>query len=608
MTGLHDLQRLLGVAAGMAAGLSLVLTIALASYNYTGLTLLATLELFIATFWLSCLIIFGIIGPLLASSLLYYPFGMNRKSLFRHLFPYYISGTLAILYIWTLWQHSGLFRPWETPLLHITYGGVLQLIVIALILVAFLLFVRVNIAHRSSKYIVYSFLWIVSLTVLYGVVTHQSLVVYRKYEVVELARAAEAPVDGTEDRKLPNEKNADDRPRLVVVAIDGLSWHAIKPLVERDYLPAIRAVMRRGVIAYLDNHGDSASPRIWNTIFTGHAVEDHDIQGFFKVRLSMSGFDLKNFVSLPPAEEPLLGIGGLLSRAPSMGMWEKLPYSTVDRRVKYLWDLASDAGLGVVVANVYGIPVAPEPMYEVNGVIVSYEDDVVDNRTVPKGILSTWEPPAVKDWMSVKEVGRRLRAEAEKTVELGRQVDADLIVYYTWRLDTLSHELWDFYSRERFMIRDLPTTLSEREWEELVSTNAAAPLFRAYREIDSVLGIFLESFPSANFLIVSDHGWTFTPQEHWSAPGVFILAGTDIVAGREIDSVAVEDVTPVAMHLLRLPLSKEWPGNAVSVAATRLAAPGFVSQYERFSVRTGDSMEKFDAEMLQKLRALGYVQ
>jgi hypothetical protein len=164
-------------------------------------------------------------------------------------------------------------------------------------------------------------------------------------------------------------------------------------------------------------------------------------------------------------------------------------------------------------------------------------------------------------------------------------------------------------------------------YSELVDDHVGAPaddlrryrrvVSEAYRASDRALGRIQEAFGDGNVIVVSDHGFELEPNGlygHGNAPpGVFIAAGPAFRPGR-IDGLSVLDVLPLLLYLKGFPVADDFDGRLrlEALAPELLAArpPRRIATYGTAGEGGGaaDSAADVDAEMLERLRALGYLQ
>jgi predicted AlkP superfamily phosphohydrolase/phosphomutase len=68
--------------------------------------------------------------------------------------------------------------------------------------------------------------------------------------------------------------------RLLIVGWDAADWKIIDPLLARGAMPALAALLKRGVRADLATLEPRLSPLLWSTIATGVTADCHGILNF----------------------------------------------------------------------------------------------------------------------------------------------------------------------------------------------------------------------------------------------------------------------------------------------------------------------------------------
>lgn len=370
---------------------------------------------------------------------------------------------------------------------------------------------------------------------------------------------------------------------LVVVGFDGLEWSVARPLVESGRMPNLRGLIDRGVSGYLYTRKPAKSPVIWTTIATGKRPEHHLILDF----LSPSG----------------------------------VPYTSESRRGKALWNIASDYGLETLTVGwwvtwpaeeVNGRMVAPYSAAGQN--VINWKGNFyegLEGQTWPPELLDEVLPLAAE--VAAPDEVARLRAEyfgdaredglfadrpaaerdakraevrkligqlmwsvlADETYkrvaldQLSRGDFPDLTMLYFGGPDVASHRFWRY--------------MSPAEFQYEVDADAVAMLgdviARFYERADATLGEVLARLPAdANVIVCSDHGFhaqnTAFPDpmgvsgHHLDGPpGILVAAGPDFrsglgadrftAGGRLLDAGWVDDVHPVALHLLGIPVGRD---------------------------------------------------
>ena len=66
-----------------------------------------------------------------------------------------------------------------------------------------------------------------------------------------------------------------EKPNIVVLGIDGLSWDMLNSMIENGELPNLNFLLNSGSYAPLHTFKPTSSPYIWNSIYTGYNPETH---------------------------------------------------------------------------------------------------------------------------------------------------------------------------------------------------------------------------------------------------------------------------------------------------------------------------------------------
>jgi predicted AlkP superfamily phosphohydrolase/phosphomutase len=437
------------------------------------------------------------------------------------------------------------------------------------------------------------------------------------------------------------------RPRhpVVVVAVDGLEWDVILPMLHEGRLPHLAGMMQRGAYGELATMQRTLSPVIWASVVTGVPPEQHGILDFL-------------------CDEP--GGGGA-----------KRLCTSSDRRVKALWHILGDHGLRTDVVGWW----QTYPVEPINGVMVAQTntdvlpEEMQDPEQPRKGSL--WEgvphqvhpPERTPEILSVvPEVEHELEATIARIFGGATAVDdavvqrlwqrciwafradaiyrraalklladeepADLFLVYFGGADLMGHRFWRYYKPELFADRPSP--------EHVAALGDVIPAY--YAEMDRVLGEILAAAPpTANVFVVSDHGMhavnveeRFTPDRemadlrsgahYLTPPGILVAAGPDIrplasapavttLLRQELPRVgSVMDVTPTLLAMLGLPVGKDMQGRAMLRLLADPPEIAFVDSHtprDWYAGRSGPASDPRDpvaeAERLEQLRSLGYI-
>jgi predicted AlkP superfamily phosphohydrolase/phosphomutase len=400
------------------------------------------------------------------------------------------------------------------------------------------------------------------------------------------------------------------RGRALVIGIDGAEPRIVRPMLKQGRLPHLGAIASVGVFAPLRAHAPISSPRIWTSMATGKLPEKHGIVGFAYPR---------------DGEQHL--------------------YTSADRRVHALWNIASDAGLTVAVVNWW----STYPPEKVNGVLVSdhlLAMDVDGRRRMtgaetPTAGSIAWpvawharatallaeqapltdapdpfaERTAFPGWARPERLSLRYDNDldvARVVLEIEAELRPDLMMVFFPGIDRISHQLWASVAPPEAYKYPPAMTPEQR-------AHTAEALRRYYVFTDSLIGRLLEAYgPDDLVLVVSDHGFEpatglgFLTGGHHSArsiDGVLFArgAGVGIPQTQAPRRISVNDIAPTVLAWLGLPIGDDMDGAPapflLDVEPLRIA-----SHDTRPIERLGAGPSGAEEELLEQLRALGYVE
>jgi tetratricopeptide (TPR) repeat protein len=413
------------------------------------------------------------------------------------------------------------------------------------------------------------------------------------------------------------------RRKVLVLALDGLDWDYIVPLVDAGRMPNLESLMDAGSWGRMETMVPILSPLIWTTVATGVQPEEHGILDFLEV-------------------DPVTG--------------QQVPITGRGRQVPAIWNLASALGLEVGVVGWW----ATWPAERVNGTMVSDRlystlregvdkemfrldppdlvfptDRTTEFTTIRNRAVAETDWRAVRYFMDVPEaVFDRAIAEdrglRDPVDGMSRIVAAtrtymgsglvlaserpDLLMVYVEGTDGIGHVLAPYVH---------PPTIEVDPAEAAVYA-AAVP--RYFEVIDRWIGRYLEVCPLSEYvvLVVSDHGFKWGRERPRDLPGIggataglwhaedasFVITGGGLAGhGRVEQWSSVYDLSPTIAALLGIPADTRWrpdllPGcpraenEAVDWAS--LVPPASYSQ-------TGGGVAPVDPEAIDMLKALGYL-
>jgi hypothetical protein len=366
-----------------------------------------------------------------------------------------------------------------------------------------------------------------------------------------------------------------------VIGIDGFDAGLALRMAARGEMPELARRLALGARGRLRPEPEQVPAIVWTTIATGRGPEAHGIRGTGARRLRGMSAPV-TFVG--PGESPLADAAEVLR------ITRTEPPSAVLRTVKTFWNVASEKGLRVGVVNWW----ATWPAEAVNGYIVSdrtffkIERGVPPDREVhPPEAFATLQgavPPA-------PDRERRLDLfYAGAAVRLRGTKPPDLDAVYLPGLDIFTmHQM------------------AANPRRDLGAAEARLALIREYyRFVDRLIGeLTVGAGPNETFVLVGDPGRL----DRADADGLVLLWGGP-ARHADVGTVSERDIAPTVLHLVGLPVSAELDGRVIEGALDeefQRAHP--IARVERYGRRPPSTAASgFDADMVEELRSLGYIQ
>ena len=411
--------------------------------------------------------------------------------------------------------------------------------------------------------------------------------------------------------------NREQPSRVILLGIDGLDPLTIDLLLSEGELPNFARLRQGGAYGRLISQKPMLSPILWTTIATGKGPEDH-------------------------------GIGHFVAIHPETG--EQTPVTSRMRRVKALWNLASEAGKTVATVGWW----ATWPPEEIAGSVVSdrtayhflFQEGLTGGRdevkTYPVELFKQIKPLMIEPEdltaddlstfvrVSPEELERPFDFENELAhfrwalatarsyrdigLELWRKNDPELLLVYIEGVDSTSHLFGHL-----FRARDLGGELAEQQ------VRYGDTVEQMYHFADRILGQYLDALDERTTLVVlSDHGFELgalhddpsktrdlrrVSEQFHRLEGILYLYGHRVPEGVRIDRPQLVDITPTVLSLLGLPAAADMPGRILTEALTFETPSARIPTYEDGTSSStepaADSVA--DPALLEHLKSLGYL-
>ncbi|MHA1337920.1 MAG: alkaline phosphatase family protein, partial [Promethearchaeota archaeon] len=273
--------------------------------------------------------------------------------------------------------------------------------------------------------------------------------------------------------------------KVILLALDGLSWNAINRLMEKGKLPNIKKIIQNGAYGIQKAEEPLISPRIWTSIFTGKNVDKHGIIDFYskeedlnvlQIWTILKRYNKKIGVYRPLGAWSVQKINGFF--IPSFLAFKKDAYPQKYRVISELDQIARES-------KEQGIPR--------NKLIKSFLKFVELGFPLIKLIkiiyysilLSFKKDPAKKLYLQKKI---ELIIHTNFFLKLIKKYNPDFAVLYENSCDSISHRYWYNFSKNKENSDILP---------------------KIYQQIDKFIGKTIKYADKNDscLMIVSDHGF-----------------------------------------------------------------------------------------------------
>ncbi len=409
----------------------------------------------------------------------------------------------------------------------------------------------------------------------------------------------------------------DDGNSVWILGVDGADWDFLEPLMAAGDLPNLRRLRDEGAWGTLFADEPLLSPILWTTLATGHTPDAHGVTWF-------------------------------MTDAADGG---KTPVSSRQRKVRAIWEIASERGLraGVIgwwatwpadrLAN--GFVVSDALGWHSFGITgraegtegLAWPAELADRALQAIPQPSSWSPERLREFVRLpgEEIARRLAAEGPDgtlgqlqqalasadgytalAADLAREQRPRLLAVYYEGTDGVQH---------LFGAQAPPRLPWVSEADQAAFGGAVAAY---YRHQDRLLGELLaRRGPRTTVLVVSDHGFRWGDERLRSAgqgiaeadedhmpDGVYIVHGPGVAKKGPGPDATQYDIVPSVLALLGLPQARDLSGRPLACLQPAGGGPAPVATYEttpRVPAAEVAGGTAAGAALERTLRTLGYV-
>jgi predicted AlkP superfamily phosphohydrolase/phosphomutase len=425
---------------------------------------------------------------------------------------------------------------------------------------------------------------------------------------------------------------------VLMMAVDGLEWSVLGPLVEAGEMPHFAQLMQDGRFGLLETTRPTFSPIIWTSIATGKSAPEHGIRGFVKRRGRAEGEKKRLYNSRDRRTKAFWNILSDYGRSAAVvGWWMTYPVEPIEgvmvAQVNTLDQVRRRQGEAILKGGlqeglegqVYPPDRAPE--------ILQLHDEIVEElpSRLEKifGSSPTPSTPLTEQlWQNTQWAFRADAAYLEVAERLAGE-GFDLVACYFGGADVTGHRFWRHMRPELFAAA--PPAGEIEAFAEVIPDY--------YRFLDGALGRLRAAMPEGtNVLVITDHGMgpvnrdadfesddlpddVNSGHHHGAMAGAMVVGGPDFAAGGQFADgwkkgdlpvlASVFDITPTLLNLFGIPSGEDMAGETMDGVLVPDAGSVPTHDSEEWLAarreRLGEQIQE-DPERMRQLRALGYIE
>lgn len=380
------------------------------------------------------------------------------------------------------------------------------------------------------------------------------------------------------------------------IGIDALDWEFLDPLILEGAVPNFMKLKQNGASIQVNTNDIGGSAVYWTTIATGQLSSKHGI---------------KNFIMRDPVTK------------------RRVPVTSNMRKSKAFWNIFSENNISVGIIGWY----VSWPAEKVNGFMISSYFGIRDEQQPTwKGTIYENTPRmAYPDELREEVNGYIQTAEERYLQNLGRIIKpSELNMNYgvvpetKWAFlaDEIFHEAGiNLYPKKKPQVFAVYLegvdvvghrfTFPKKARQRATNLRFGNVQRKYYLYMDKILGQYIGMADDNTIVIVAaDHGLM---RGHHTNNGVFIISGPGIERNvRSSKPINLTDMVPTMLYIMGLPVAKDMDGDVyVEAFENEFLEKNkiqYISSYgKRKDVSKTPSRSRFDEEILERLKSLGYI-
>ncbi len=346
--------------------------------------------------------------------------------------------------------------------------------------------------------------------------------------------------------------------RILLLGFDSADWKMIRPLLDDDKMPNLKALMGQGVHGNLRTLTPAISPMLWNSIATGKHGDQHGILGFVEPRPDGQGIQ---------------------------------PASSHSRKCKAIWQIISESNKRADVVNWFAShPAENIPRFRE----LDLEKDHRPKQLIHR-LAQLYTIHAAGTWLAEKD-------------------DWDFLAVYYESIDHFSHDFMEFHPPRMDHVNEADFDIYQNVMTEIYAYHDQ--ILGRYLDIvddeTTVIVVSDHGFHSDHLRPAGSSSMQANPVSWHRENGILVAKGPKIKEDENIYGMSLLDIAPTILALLDLDVPTDMDGNAQRQWWKKIPEINYIESYESVSVdseKDGSTIVDPQAATasMKQLAALGYL-
>ncbi len=300
--------------------------------------------------------------------------------------------------------------------------------------------------------------------------------------------------------------NEIQKPKLVILGLDGATWDILDPLIEEGKLPAIASLRSKGASGNLFSLDPMRSPALWTSIATGRTPDAHGVSGFLSTRADLAQ---PRMWDIAQQNNLSLGLFRWLAMWPIMDEFSFVVPSWLARSNE-VWPSRYECLQQVLLRS-------PAGLRSQLGALAQCVNRGARLSSVERMAKAIVCDPLRRDELTAladRELSS-VNLQTDMYIAMLSEIQPDVSAFVLYGSDQLAHRFWQYHQ---------PGAFTQHEIEP--NQDYAKVIENYYVLADRAFGRIISQLPDhCRIMLVSDHGMKADP----AMPGQFFIDGDAVL-------------------------------------------------------------------------------